>query len=49
MRLLRVYRRVLTSLGADVRLALLLGAGNVVVAGLQFLDPVLLVRLIVLL
>jgi ATP-binding cassette subfamily B protein len=46
MRLLRVYRRVLTSLGADVRLALLLGAGNVVVAGLQFLDPVLFGRVI---
>ena len=49
MRLLRVYRRVLASLGADVRLAVLLGLGNVLVAGLQFLDPVLFGRVISLL
>ena len=46
MRLLRVYRRVLSLLGADVRLAVLLGGANVVVAGLQFLDPVLFGRVI---
>jgi ATP-binding cassette subfamily B protein len=46
MRLLKVYRRVLASLGTDVRLAALLGAGNVLVAGLQFLDPVLFGRVI---
>jgi len=49
MRLLSVYRRVLTTLGADMRLAALLGAANVVVAGLQFLDPVLFGRVITLL
>lgn len=46
MRLLSIYRRVLASLGSDVRLAVLLGCGNVVVAGLQFLDPVLFGRVI---
>ena len=46
MRLLRIYRRVLATLGADIRLAALLGAGNVIVAGLQFLDPVLFGRVI---
>ena len=46
MRLLSVYRRVLTSLGPDARLAVLLGCGNVIVAGLQFLDPVLFGRVI---
>ena len=46
MRLLKVYRRVLASLGTDLRLAVLLGAGNVLVAGLQFLDPVLFGRVI---
>jgi ATP-binding cassette, subfamily B, beta-glucan exporter len=46
MRLLRIYRRVLASLGADKRLAALLGLANVVVAGLQFLDPVLFGRVV---
>ena len=46
MRILQIYRRVLTMLGQDVRLAVLLGVANIVVAGLQFLDPVLFGRVI---
>lgn len=46
MRVLRVYRRVLTSLGGDMRLAALLGLANVLVAGLTFLDPILFGRVI---
>src|SRR3954453_17606747 len=41
MKFFRIYRRVLTALGGDVRLAVMLGVANVIVAGLQFLDPVL--------
>ncbi len=46
MRILHVYRRVLSSLGADRRLAVGLGLANVVLAGLQFLDPLLFGRVI---
>ena len=41
MRFLRVYGRVLGLLGRDLRLAGLLALGNLFVAGLQFLDPIL--------
>ncbi len=46
MRFLKIYRRVLASLAADKRLAIMLGVANVIVAGLQFLDPVLFGRVI---
>ena len=46
MRFLKIYRRVLGSLGNDRRLAVMLGLANLVVAGLQFLDPVLFGRVI---
>ena len=46
MRLLHAYRRVLSVLGADKRLAVALGLANIVLAGLQFLDPVLFGRVI---
>ena len=46
MRILTIYRRVLSMLGNDIRLAVMLGIANVVVAGLQFLDPVLFGRVI---
>ena len=46
MRFLKIYRRVLTSLGNDSRLAFMLGGANLVVAGLQFLDPLLFGRVI---
>ncbi len=46
MRILNVYRRVLSMLGSDKRLAVMLGIANIVVAGLQFLDPVLFGRVI---
>ena len=46
MRFLRVYGRVLGLLGRDLRLAGLLAAANLVVAGLQFLDPVLFGRVV---
>ena len=46
MRFLNIYRRVLASLGGDKRLAIMLGVANVIVAGLQFLDPVLFGRVI---
>jgi ATP-binding cassette subfamily B protein len=36
-----IYRRVLAALGADLRLAIILGGANIVVAGLHFLDPLL--------
>lgn len=41
MRFLRVYGRVLGLLGRDLRIAGLLAGANLMVAGLQFLDPVL--------
>ncbi len=46
MRFFKIYGRVLSSLGNDKRLAVLLGVANVLVAGLQFLDPVLFGRVI---
>ena len=46
MRFFSIYRRVLSSLGADTGLAIMLGAANVIVAGLQFLDPLLFGRVI---
>jgi glucan exporter ATP-binding protein len=46
MPILTIYRRVLAMLGNDTRLAVLLGLANIVVAGLQFLDPVLFGRVI---
>ncbi len=46
MRILHVYGRVLSMLGRDKRLAVILGVANVVLAGLQFLDPVLFGRVI---
>ena len=46
MRILHAYRRVLSMLGGDRRLAVILGIANVVLAGLQFLDPVLFGRVI---
>jgi ATP-binding cassette subfamily B protein len=41
MRFLRVYGRVLGLLGRDMRIAGVLAGANLMVAGLQFLDPVL--------
>ena len=42
----KIYGRVLASLGNDRRLAMMLGGANLIVAGLQFLDPVLFGRVI---
>ena len=41
MRFLRVYGRVLGVLGHDLRIAAVLTGANVVIAALQFLDPIL--------
>ena len=46
MRFLSIYRRVLSCLANDKRLAIMLGSANLIVAGLQFLDPVLFGRVI---
>ena len=46
MRFLQIYRRVLATLGNDKRLAIMLGVANLIVAGLQFIDPVLFGRVI---
>jgi ATP-binding cassette, subfamily B, beta-glucan exporter len=46
IRFLKVYGRVFGLLGRDLRIAALLVAANVMVAGLQFLDPVLFGRVI---
>jgi len=46
IRFLQVYGRVFGLLGRDLRIAALLVAANVMVAGLQFLDPVLFGRVI---
>ncbi len=46
MRFLKIYGRVLGALGNDKRLAVMLGVANLIVAGLQFLDPVLFGRVI---
>jgi len=46
MRFLKIYRQALAVLRHDKRLAIMLGVANVIVAGLQFLDPVLFGRVI---
>ncbi|MDR3535645.1 MAG: glucan ABC transporter ATP-binding protein/ permease [Acetobacteraceae bacterium] len=46
MRFLRVYGRVLGLLGRDIRIAGALAGANLMVAGLQFLDPVLFGRVV---
>ncbi len=46
MRFFKIYGRVLGSLGNDKRLAVMLGVANLIVAGLQFLDPLLFGRVI---
>ena len=46
MSVLQIYRRVLAMLASDRRLAIVLGLANVVVAGLQFLDPLLFGRVV---
>jgi ATP-binding cassette, subfamily B, beta-glucan exporter len=46
MRFLKTYKRVLCMLGRDGRLAAVLAVANMVVAGLQFLDPMLFGRVI---
>ena len=46
MRFLKTYRQALAVLRNDKRLAIMLGVANVIVAGLQFLDPVLFGRVI---
>ena len=46
MRILNAYRRVISMLGGDKRLAVALGVANIVLAGLQFLDPLLFGRVI---
>ncbi len=46
MRFLRTYGRVLLFLGRDIRIAGLLAGINLVIAGLQFLDPVLFGRVV---
>jgi ATP-binding cassette, subfamily B, beta-glucan exporter len=46
IRFLKVYGRVFGLLGRDLRIAALLVAANVMVAGLQFLDPLLFGRVI---
>ncbi len=46
MRFLKIYVRALRLLGSDLKVAALLCLGSVMVAGLQFLDPVLFGRVI---
>jgi ATP-binding cassette subfamily B protein len=46
MRFFRVYGRVIGLLGRDVRIAGFLAFANLIVAGLQFLDPVLFGRVV---
>jgi glucan exporter ATP-binding protein len=46
MRFLRTYGRVLGLLGRDIRIAGFLAFANLMVAGLQFLDPVLFGRVV---
>ncbi len=46
MRFTKVYRRALSVLAGDQRLAIMLGFANVLVAALQFLDPLLFGRVI---
>ena len=49
MHALKVYARAMSALGNDRRVAILLALANLLVAGLQFLDPVLFGRVIQLL
>jgi ATP-binding cassette, subfamily B, beta-glucan exporter len=49
MRFLRVYGRVLGMLGRDLRIAALLTGANLLVAALQFIDPMLFGRVVSLL
>ena len=49
MRFLRVYGRVLGLLGRDLRIAVLLTGANLLVAALQFIDPMLFGRVVSLL
>jgi ATP-binding cassette subfamily B protein len=49
MRFLTVYSRVIRMLGRDIRVAAMLSFANLMVAGLQFMDPVLFGRVIALL
>src|SRR5271167_5098922 len=46
MRFLKTYGRVLGLLGRDIRVAGFLAFANLMVAGLQFLDPVLFGRVV---
>src|ERR1700712_4082979 len=46
MRFFKVYGRVLGLLGRDIRIAGFLAFANLIVAGLQFLDPVLFGRVV---
>lgn len=46
MGFLKTYRRALSLLGSDWRIAAMLAAANLLVAGLQFLDPLLFGRVI---
>ena len=46
MRLIKTYARVLRLLGRDLRIAAMLGAANVILAGLHFIDPLLFGRVI---
>ncbi|HEY0420599.1 MAG TPA: glucan ABC transporter ATP-binding protein/ permease [Acetobacteraceae bacterium] len=46
MKFFAVYRRVLSVLGRDLRVAMLLALANLAVAGLHFLDPLLFGRVI---
>lgn len=46
MRFFRVYGRVIGLLGRDIRIAGFLAFANLLVAGLQFLDPVLFGRVV---
>lgn len=46
MRFFRVYGRVLSLLGQDLRIAGVLALATLIVAGLQFLDPILLGRVV---
>ena len=46
MRFITIYRQALAVLRSDKRMAIMLGVANVIVAALQFLDPVLFGRVI---
>ena len=46
MRFVKTYTRVLRLLGRDLRVAAMLGVANVILAGLQFIDPLLFGRVV---